>query len=167
MEVVETGATSRAITTTMAVGSASFYGWLHGSAAVNFRPIIETHDPDRLATLPRFHAINAALQVDLDGNVNAERIGERIISCPGGLPDFAAGARKSDGGCNIIVLRSTSGRGNKSTIVAKLDHVTLNSSLVDIIVTENGMADLRGLRQADRAGAIRSIAHPTAAIQRN
>lgn len=166
MEVIEAGATRQPVTTTMAVGTAGFYDWMHDNSNVDFRPIIETHDPDHLTKLSRFHAINAALQVDLEGNVNAERIGERIISCPGGLPDFATGARRSPGGCNIIVLRSTAGREGKTTIVAKLAHKTLEGSMVDIVVTEYGIADLRGLNREDRANAIRTIAHPDAEILR-
>lgn len=161
MGVVDSGATTVPITTTMAVGTTQFYDWMNDNAAVNFRPILETHDPDRLAKLPRFHTVNAALQVDLEGNVNAERIGERIISCPGGLPDFAEGARRSPGGCNIIVLRSTAERHNKSTIVETLDYQTLDGSMVDILVTENGIADLRGLNRQKKAEAISSVAHPT------
>ena len=167
MEVVESGATKLPVTTTMAVGTQKFYQWLDNNDRVKFRPIIETHDRDRLAQLPRFYAINAALQVDLAGNVNSEKIGERLISCPGGLPDFAEGARRSEGGCNIIVLRSAAGSGAKSTIVPKLQHVTLDGSCVDFIVTENGSADLRRLNEAGRAEAIRSIAHPSFERSRN
>ncbi len=167
MDVVEAGALAAPVTTTMAVGSSRFYQWMDDNPALEFKPITQTHHPDKLAKIPRFHAINAALQVDLHGNVNAERIGQRIISCPGGLPDFAIGAQRSQGGCNIIVLRSTAGRAGKSTIVNELDHTTISGSLVDIIVTENGIADLRDLKTTDRAAAIRWIAHPTAEFQRN
>ncbi|MEP0942859.1 MAG: acetyl-CoA hydrolase/transferase C-terminal domain-containing protein [Rhizobiaceae bacterium] len=158
--VVEAGKLRQPVTTTMAVGSKGFYDWLNNNSQINFQPIANTHDVQRLAQLPRFHAINAALQVDLEGNVNAERIGSRQVSLPGGLPDFAAGARRSTGGCNIIVLRSTTGRTQKSTIVPKVDHKTLDGSMVDMIVTEFGIADLRGMTQPARAEAIISIAKP-------
>jgi 4-hydroxybutyrate CoA-transferase len=160
--VVEAGRLRQPVTTTMAVGTEDFYHWLGRTNQIDFRPISETHDGERLAQLPRFHAINAALQVDLQGNVNAERIGERIgeriVSLAGGLPDFAAGARRAKGGCNIIVLRSTAGRTQKSTIVPQVDHITLDGSMVDMIVTENGIADLRGLSRTKRAKAIASVA---------
>ena len=133
--VVESGGLRQPVTTTMAVGSGDFYQWLDRNDQIQFRPISETHDVERLAQLPRFHAINAALQVDMEGNVNAERIGERIISLLGGLPDFAAGARRSKGGANIIVLRSIAGRTQKSTIVPKIDHKTLDGSMVNMIFT--------------------------------
>ncbi|MEP1670515.1 MAG: acetyl-CoA hydrolase/transferase C-terminal domain-containing protein [Rhizobiaceae bacterium] len=164
MDVVSSGGLRAPVTTTMAVGSTGFYNWLDGNTDIDFQPISETHDPDKLGQLPRFHTINAALQLDLAGNVNAERIGDRIISCPGGLPDFAAGARRSAGGCNIIVLRSTAGRDGKSTIVPTVNFQTLDGSLVDIIVTEHGIADLRGLNASRRAAAIRSVAHPHSEI---
>ena len=162
--VIEAGRLRQAVTTTMAVGSRSFYQWLHNNDMVDFKPISETHDVERLAKLPRFHAVNGALQVDLAGNVNSERIGSRLVSLPGGLPDFAAGARRSAGGCNIIVLRSTAGRSRTSTIVAKVDHTTLDGSLVDMIVTENGVANLRNLAPSKRAMAIAAIADADAEI---
>ena len=162
--VIEAGRLRQAVTTTMAVGSRSFYQWLHNNDRVDFSPISETHNVERLAKLPRFHAVNGALQVDLAGNVNSERIGSRLVSLPGGLPDFAAGARRSAGGCNIIVLRSTAGRSRTSTIVAKVDHTTLDGSLVDMIVTENGVADLRSLDPSKRAKAIAAIADADAVI---
>ena len=167
MDVVESGATNQPVTTTMAVGTQQFYDWLDGNHRVDFRPIIETHDRDLLARMPHFHAINAALQVDLMGNVNSEKIGDRLISCPGGLPDFAEGARRSEGGCNIIVLRSTAGRSAKGTIVPELDHVTLDGAFVDVIVTECGSADLRGLSAYARSEAIRTIAHPSSELPRS
>lgn len=157
--VVESGVLSRPVTTTLAQGSAGFHAWLDGNQQIDFRPVVETHDSRRLSQIPNFTAINAALQVDLAGNVNAERIGGRVISCPGGLPDFARGAQLSKGGRSIIVLRSTVGRHDKSTIVEKVDHTTLDGSLVDIIVTENGVATLTGLNDVQRAEAITSIAH--------
>lgn len=160
--VVEAGRLRQPITTTMAVGTSDFYQWLNNNDDIEFQPISETHDVERLAKLPRFHAINAALQVDLAGNVNCERIGPRLVSLPGGLPDFAAGARRSSRGCNIIVLRSTAGQSEKSTIVRAVDHTTLDGSMVDMIVTEHGVADLRGLDHSARAEAIASIAHPGA-----
>lgn len=158
--VVEAGRLRQPITTTMAVGTCEFYQWLEHNNNIDFRPISETHDIERLAKLSRFHAINAALQVDLSGNVNSERVGSRLVSLPGGLPDFAAGARRSPGGCNIIVLRSTAGQSKMSTIVRKVDQTTLDGSLVDIVVTEHGVADLRGLDQPARADAISAIADP-------
>ena len=158
--IVEAGRLRCPVTTTMAVGGSDFYQWLNNNNGVDFRPISETHDVDRLAKLPRFHAINAALQVDLAGNVNSERVGSRLVSLPGGLPDFATGAKRSKGGCNIIVLRSTAGRAQKSTIVQSVDHKTLDGGTVDMIITEHGVADLRDLSASARADAITEIAHP-------
>lgn len=160
MALVESGAVDGAVTATMAQGSSQLYRWMNDCELVSMRPVSHTHSPRQIGQIPDFHAINGALQIDLAGNVNAERIADRIISCPGGLPDFAEGARRSQGGRSIIVLRSTAGRTGKSTIVDRLDYKTLDHRNVDVIVTEFGIADLSGLDAMQRADAIASIAHP-------
>src|SRR5674476_1124900 len=80
--------------TTMAAGTQSFYDFLHCNRAIEFHPCSLTHNAAVLAGIDGLCAINSALQVDLAGNVNAEFIDGRQISLPGGLPDFAAGARQ-------------------------------------------------------------------------
>ena len=156
--VVEAGGMRQPVTTTMAVGSQDFYQWLDENDRIQFRPVSETHNVKNISALSRFYAINTALQIDLQGNVNAERIGTRLVSLPGGLPDFAAAAKNSKDGCNIIVMRSTAGRQHKSTIVREVDHITLEGALVDMVVTERGIADLRGLNRRARGDAIAAIA---------
>jgi acyl-CoA hydrolase len=125
------------------------------------RPSREVLSPASLAQLPRFVAVNSALQVDLSGQVNAERAGDRQIGAVGGLVDFARGARLSTGGCSIIALRSRTSRG-ESRIVARLAGgvVTLARSDVDLVVTEWGSAWLADASLADRARRLIAIAHP-------
>lgn len=160
MRLVQRGNISWPVVTTMAAGSEEFYSWLDGEAAIEFRPAYYTHAPSTLASLPRFHAVNGALQVALSGNVNAERLGKRIVSCPGGLPDFAAGAKSSFGGKSIIALRSTNRAGDKSTIVRELDFTTLASAMVDYVVTEYGVADLTSQDPEIIGSQMVAIAHP-------
>ncbi|MGI9364604.1 MAG: acetyl-CoA hydrolase/transferase C-terminal domain-containing protein [Rhizobiaceae bacterium] len=167
MHLVENGNVAGKVTTTLAQGSSAFHTWLDGNSKVDFQPIMRTHDAGVIGKLDRFHAINGALQVDLEGNVNAERIAGRIVSCPGGLPDFAKGARLSKGGRNIIVLRSTVGNSGQSTIVDKVDFKTLDGSLVDMVVTEYGIAAISGLNTREKARAISSIANPNHRIRHN
>lgn len=128
------------------------------SGQVRVRGVEETHNPANLAALPRFFAANTALQVGLDGSINVERVGSRQIGGIGGHSDFCAAAAASPDGLSVIGLRST--RGGRSTIVPRVDVVTTPRSDVDAIVTEWGIAHLRGLDEEARFLAIVSIAHP-------
>jgi 4-hydroxybutyrate CoA-transferase len=122
-----------------------------------------THDAARLADIDGLCAINAALQVDLLGNVNAECVGGRRISLPGGLPDFAAGARRAKGGMSIIALRSSYGAHGDSNIVVNLDAnapTSVGLENVDFVVTEYGVAALRGLTALERPRALIAVARP-------
>ena len=138
--------------TTMAGGTQSFYDFLHRNPAIEFHPCSLTH---------------GALQVDLAGQVNAEEVGGRKVSLPGGLPDFAAGAVSARGGVSIVALRSTFGRSGSadtsSNIVTRLDAnapVTVPPSAVDFIVTEYGVAPMRDASYNERAAALVAVAHP-------
>lgn len=109
-----------------------------------------THDLTALSAIPRFVGCNTALQVGLDGAVNVERVGDRIVAAIGGHADFCAGASRSVGGLSIIALRSTT-RSGASTIVPRVDVVSTARSDVDVVVTEHGVADLRGVGDTERA----------------
>lgn len=149
--------------TTMAAGTQSFYDFLHCNRAIEFYPCSLTHNAAVLADIDGLCAINSALQVDLTGNVNAECIDGRQISLPGGLPDFAAGARSAPGGISIIALRSSFGKHGTSNIVPRLGAgtpVTVGPKDVDFVVTEYGVAALHGLSAHQRAAALIALAHP-------
>ncbi len=130
------------------------------AAGAKFRAVRDTHDPSAIARLPRFTALNSALQVDLFGQINAEFIGDRLVSGPGGLPDFAQGAQLSPGGRLIIALPATAGA--ESRIVPRLTSpwATLPRGFAHLIVTEHGVADLRGLSLDSAAQALIAIADP-------
>lgn len=118
----------------------------------------ETHDVARLAAVPQLVALNTALQVGLDGAVNVERLGRDVVGGVGGHPDFAAGAHACPDGISLVVCRSAH-RG-RSTIVPAPMVVTTPGDLVDVVVTEHGVAELRGRSGAERARLLAEIAHP-------
>lgn len=131
------------------------------SLPISLRPSRETLDAATLARLPRFTAINTAVQVDLTGQVNAEYAAGRYVGGVGGHVDYVRGARSSRGGRSITVLRSRTSRGIPR-IVPRLDGcvVTVARSDVDIIVTEWGAAELANLTLKERARRLTAIAHP-------
>jgi acyl-CoA hydrolase len=108
--------------------------------------------------------VNSALEVDLFGQCNLEIAGGRAVSGAGGATDFSRAARMSPGGISIVALPASFGAG-RSRIVARLgtDSVaSLARTEVDVIVTEEGAADLRGKSVFERAEAICGIASPAA-----
>lgn len=149
------------VTTTL-VGSAALHRFAHRNQAVALKPSSYTHNEVVLAQLPALFAINAAAEVDLTGQVNAERIGASVIGGVGGQADFARAAARSLGGASIIALPATASDGS-SRIVARLSGpVTTPRADVDFIVTEHGVADLRGASERERARRILAIAAPAA-----
>ena len=164
LNLLDSGALSceGTITGTLAAGSQDFYRRLHQEPRLILRSALKTNSVERIARLDRFHAVNGALQVDLFGNVNGERLGKRIVSCPGGLADFAAGAQKSAGGKSIIALRSRARGRAHPTIVPVLDsdQPTLAGDGVDFVVTEYGIAEISGASREERRKAMIAIAHP-------
>ncbi len=153
----------RAIVTAVAVGSAELYSRLPELHGLEITDVGVTHSPQTLGGLRRFHAVNSALEVDLLGQVNAEVIDGRYVSGPGGLPDFAHAAHAADDGLSIIALNSTDAGGSVSRIVTRLGNgapVTLPQHEVDAVVTEYGVAMLRGQSVEERARRLCAIAHP-------
>lgn len=149
------------VTAGTAVGSHRLYHFLHEQPAVSLAHTDRTHGITSLAAIDRFVAVNSALEVDLTGQVNAECIGDRYVGAIGGQADFLRGAAASPGGLPIIALPSTGKEGTRSRIVTQLSGpVTTARSDVAFVVTEHGVADLRGLSLAERADALRLIADP-------
>lgn len=148
---------------TMAGGSPRFYAFLHRNSAVEFHPSTVTHGAETLDAIENLCAINSVLEVDLTGRANAERKDGRILSAPGGLPDFAAAAARSPTGKSILALRSTSAQGSRSNIRAPgqaMDIVTLDGDAIDYLVTEHGVARLSGLDARARARALAGVSDP-------
>jgi acyl-CoA hydrolase len=129
------------------------------SGQLSLLPVDQTHDISRVAGIDRFVGCNTALQVGLDGAVNVERVGNRSVAGIGGHADFCAAATRSLDGLSIIALRSTT-RGGQSTIVPAVDVVSTPRCDVEVVVTEHGVADLRGVDDAERARRIALVAAP-------
>ena len=145
------------------LGTRRLFDWVHRNESVMTVPARYSHGPANLARIDDFVAINSTVEIALDGAVGAEVAGGRVISGPGGQPDFAMGANLSHGGVSIIGFPATAARGRTSRIVRALDPaapVTVPRYLADRVVTEFGVARLRGLDLDQRAAALRAIAHP-------
>ena len=140
-------------------GSKRLHDFAHRNAQIQFRSSSYTHGPGVLAQLERFTALNSAVEVDLSGQINAEVAAGVYVGAVGGAVDFLRAAHYSRGGLPIVALPSTAGR--HSRIVAKLNGpVSTPRSDAGIIVTEYGVADLRGATLAERARRMLAIAHP-------
>jgi 4-hydroxybutyrate CoA-transferase len=144
------------------MGAKPLYDAVNGNPRVTMDSMEVVNDPALIAKQKHMTAINTALEVDILGNVNAERIGQKIISAPGGQPNFMEGASSSKDGRSIMALRSLT-RDGKSTIVLALNGpvVTTPSNHVDHVVTEWGATPkLRGMATDKRTYQIISVAHP-------
>ncbi|MGZ9067184.1 MAG: acetyl-CoA hydrolase/transferase family protein [Burkholderiales bacterium] len=133
--------------------------YCHVNPAVQFRSTAYTHDRAVLARIERFVALNSAIEADLTGQINAETIGDTYVGAVGGALDFLCGAHDAPGGLPIVALPSRA--GETSRIVSKLaGPVSTPRSDAGIIVTEFGVADLRGLTLSQRVRRMIAIAHP-------
>jgi acyl-CoA hydrolase len=144
--------------TGIAWGDAGFYKWLSQSGFI-FRSAKVTHAHEELAKIAGFVSIGSALEVDLQGNLNLEWRAGRQVSSVGGAPDYLRGAAASPGGVSIIALPATT-RDGASRIVPALASPSIPGDLVDTVVTEHGVARLRGLSPKARAAAIIAVAAP-------
>ena len=148
---------------TFALGSSRLYRWMDRQPALEMHPADYTNDPWLAGRNDRLVAINATLQVDLLGQCGSESLGPSPYSGTGGQADFVRAANRSRGGKAIIVLPSTARAGTVSRIVPMLaagTHVTTGKNDVDYVVTEHGVAQLRGKPVRRRAEELLAIAHP-------
>ena len=143
-------------------GSRRLMDFADGNAALEMRSSEYTHNQQVLARVQNLYAINSGIEVDLTGNVNSEVAAGRYLGAIGGQLDFVRGSFASPGGRSIIALSSTTPDGKHSRIVASLAGrpVTTPRGDADIVVTEYGVADLRGRSFSERAERLRAIAHP-------
>lgn len=153
--------TGKSVTATL-LGTAKLYQWAHKNPHLVVRSPRHTHDIVVHAQIPRYMAINSALEIDLTGQVNSETIGSSHVGIIGGQSDFMRGAIRSPGGRNIIVMESTARGGTISRIQPRLGAgiVTSARADADVVVTEYGIAELRGRTVRERAEALITIAHP-------
>ena len=148
---------------TFALGTRRLYDFLDENTAVELWPVSYVNDPRRIAQEDGFVSINSTIAVDLLGQCASETVGGDYYSSSGGQADFARGAMYSAGGQGFVVLASTAKDDSISKIVSRLapgDVVTTLKNTVDKVVTEWGVAELRGRSLRERARSLIAIAHP-------
>lgn len=154
---------NRKIIITVAMGSKGFYEWMHMNPMVEMHPVQFTNDPKIIGMNDNMVSINSALTVDLLGQAAADMMGARQYSGIGGQTDFVRGCRLSRNGKSILALASTSSDGKRSRIVAALEAgqaVSTPRNDIDYVVTEHGLARLRGKAVKERARLLIEIAAP-------
>jgi acyl-CoA hydrolase len=159
VDLEEAGALAGGISVTagVAIGTKRLYRAIQSEKYI-FKPVAQTHDPHVMASLPDLVTINSALAVDLFGQCYAERANGAFVSGPGGASEFAAGAKLARG-LRIIALPASAG-GESRIVLSGDGPVSLSRMDTDIVVTEHGFADLRGLGHEGRAAALISLAPP-------
>jgi hypothetical protein len=137
-----------------ATGTERLYDWL--SEDVRLRGVEHTHDAGRLGNgLPLF-SVNTGIEIDVHGQVNAELADGSAVGGVGGQPDYAAAAAASRDGLSVIALPSIS-RGRPTLVEQLSGPVTTPSHDVEVVVTEQGVADLRGLSRLERRAALEAL----------
>ena len=169
--LVEAGAATGALkkhqrfeaVTTVSFGSPEMYTFLDDNRHVLFWPADQTNDVRNIREHPKFCAVNATMQVDLLGQCASETLGSHYVSSSGGQADFMRAAALSEGGQSFIVTHATAVHGTISRIQPTLSPgavVTTHKNVVDKVVTEHGLAELRGRTIRQRAEALIAIAAP-------
>ena len=151
------------IVVTFMMGNQSFYQWANDNPMIEMHPVDYVNNPFVIGQNHHLVSINSAIEVDLLGQVCADTIGPCQFSGVGGQVDFVRGARISPGGKAIIALPSTARDDELSRITLSLKQgsaVTTSRNDVDYIVTEYGIASLRGKTVHERMKALINIAHP-------
>jgi 4-hydroxybutyrate CoA-transferase len=169
-KLVESGKVKGKVQYTFAMGDQGFLKWMHNNRKLQARPVEELNSPSRIGDIDNMVAINSAVRVDLNGQVNAQYVKDMWYSGVGGQVDFMRGAMKSRGGKAIIALPSTAmvsdGKGGTKMISKIVPHlgakdvITTNMHDLQYVVTEHGVAALEGKGAVQRARALISIAHP-------
>ncbi len=150
------------ITTTFINGTKHTFDWVNNNPMVEVRNVGYVNDPRVIGQNYKMTAINSCVQVDILGQINSESFGDLNISNIGGQFDYAVGSQWSEGGKFIIAMSSTY-KGKASRIVSTFPPyttVSIPKMVVDYVVTEYGVAHLRGKTVRERVKALISIAHP-------
>jgi len=144
------------------VGTRRLYDHAHENPTLQLKSATYTHSAAVLGKLTKFVAINSAVEVDLTGQINAEVVGDVHVGAVGGAVDFMRVAAAALDGHAIVALPSTARNGTVSRIVARsaTGVTTAARSDADLVVTEFGVAELRGRSIGERARALAAIAHP-------
>ena len=144
-------------------GSQELYDYISDNPMVELLPVRYVNDPFNIAQNKNMVSVNTALEIDLTGQICSETLKGKQYSGTGGAWDFAYGAYHAEGGRGIIALQSTAKSGTISRIVPQLTPgsvVSIPRNIVDIVVTEYGIAHLRGKSVRQRVEELISVAHP-------
>jgi itaconate CoA-transferase len=145
----------------VAAGSQALYEALHDNPSMECHPAEYVNDPYIIGMNDHVLSVNAMLEVDLSGQVNAEFLHHHQYTAPGGQLDFVRGAALSKGGVSIIAGHATADHGRSSRIVARLEGPITDPRMdTQFIATEYGVCDLRGKSTTERALGLIAIAHP-------
>lgn len=148
---------------TFALGSNKLYRFMHNNPMLEMHPVDYTNNPAIAGRNDNLMSINATLQIDLLGQCGSESLGLSPFSGTGGQSDFVRAANLSRGGKSFIVMPSTAKDDTISRIVPTLTpgtHVSTSKNDINYVVTEYGVAQLRGKSYRERAKELISIAHP-------
>ena len=148
---------------TFALGSQKLYRYMDRNPGLEIHPVSFTNDPYLAGQNDNLVAINATLQIDFQGQCGSESLGFSPYSGTGGQADFVRAANRSRGGKAFIVVPSTAKNDTISRIVPTLTpgtHVTTSKNDINYVVTEYGVAQLRGKSMKQRTLALIGIAHP-------
>ena len=171
MSLVESGAVTNRrknylpgkMVATFALGSQKLYRFMDRNPGLEMHPVDFTNDPDLAGQNDNLVAINATLQIDLLGQCGSESLGPTPYSGTGGQSDFVRAANRSRGGKAFIVLPSTAKDDSISRIVPTLTpgtHMSTSKNDINYVVSEFGVAQLRGKSAKQRALELINIAHP-------
>lgn len=158
LKVVEPGKS----VASLALGSRELYDYMDHNPDIIIKDVAWTNDPFRIAQNPAVMSINSCLEIDLTGQICADSIGEKIYSGVGGQHDFVYGASRSRGGKSFLAMLATTSKGQtkiKPVLTPGAGVVTTRFQ-TNYVVTEYGIADLRGLSIAERAKALIGLAAP-------
>jgi len=151
------------IIVTFLMGTKRLYDFVNNNPSVEMYPVDYVNDPFTIMKNDNMISVNSCLQVDIMGQVVSESIEGRQFSGVGGQVDYVRGASRAKGGKSIIAMPSTASKGKLSRIVKVLDKgsaITTSRNDVHYIVTEFGVALLRGKSLKERGRALIAIAHP-------
>lgn len=144
-------------------GSKELYDYINGNPMVELLPVKQVNEPSNIAKNKNMVSVNTALEIDLTGQICSETINGMQYSGTGGASDFAYGAFHAEGGRGVIALQSTAKGGTISRIVPRLSAgnvVSIPRNIVDMVVTEYGIAKLRGKSVRQRVQELIAVAHP-------
>ena len=153
----------RKIVGAFAYGSNQLYDFISANPLVEIHPASVVNDPYRIGRNYKMISINSAVEIDITGQICSESLGHRELSGVGGAADTHIGAQRSEGGRGIIAVPSTTKDGLTSKIVSTLQagaKVSISRNDADTVVTEYGVAHLKGKTVSERIRSLVSIAHP-------